>query len=146
MFSAEASLAEIQAVMQKTKQGNFETHFGKAPDAESCSVLMPRCVNDCSKQKGKGLVVNFHILKDAKTHMKQIMSFVSVMIRILRRCCRARWPHILFCLTLCLVHLLTVPKCFDFQKCPYSLSSDSTSVIFQDNWGVLLDLCHSLIM
>lgn len=52
-FSMEASLTEVQAVMEKAEQGIQETHSGSTPDAESCLGLRPQGVNDSSKQKGK---------------------------------------------------------------------------------------------
>lgn len=53
MFSTEGSVAEIQAIMEETEQGMFEAHFGEAPGTPSCSVLMPMCVNECSRLSRK---------------------------------------------------------------------------------------------
>lgn len=105
--------------MEKTEQGICKAHFGETPDAESASMLMPQCVNDYSKLKGKGLAINFHISNNAKTHKKQIMFFVSKGIKILGRCCRARWPHILVGRTPCLV-TPTVPRCSEQQSLLFS--------------------------
>lgn len=68
-YDTEAALAEIQAIIQ-TEQGIFSAHFGDVPSSGSCFVLIPKCVCDCSRRSGKGLVGNVPILKDVKTHKK----------------------------------------------------------------------------
>lgn len=98
-FSPEAPQAEIQAVRQETERGTSEAHFGLAPGTGSCSMLMPKCVNEGWRLSRKGWAVNVHVLNNANTHKKQIMSTISKVIKVLGRCCfpyvgcTASWPQ-----------------------------------------------------
>ena len=56
-FSLEASLAEVQAVTEKTERGLYEAHPSRTPGAESCLALGPQGADDSSKQQGKGLAM-----------------------------------------------------------------------------------------